>query len=49
MVSGNWGDESEMFLKSINILVRIGGGRQSMREIEMAKKIKEIDILEYNL
>ena len=45
----NWGDESEMFLNSISILVRIGGGEQSMRETEMAKNMRDIDILEYEL
>ena len=49
MVGRNWGDESETFLKSINILIRIGGGEQSIREVEMAKKMRGIDILEYNL
>lgn len=49
MVGRNWGDESETFLKSINILIRVGGGEQSMREVEMAKKMKGIDIVEYNL
>lgn len=49
IVSGNWGDESETFLKAINILVRIGGGEQSMREVKMAKKMRGIDIMEYDL
>ena len=49
MVGRNWGDESETFLEAINILVRIGGGEQSMREVEMAKKIRGIDIIEYDL
>ena len=49
LVNGNWGNESETFLNAINILVRIGGGEQSMREVEMAKKMRGIDIIEYNL
>lgn len=49
MIGDNWGDESETFLKAINILVRVGGGKQSMREVEMAKKMREIDIIEYDL
>lgn len=49
MVGRNWGDESETFLKAINILVRIGGGEQSMREVEMAKKMRGIDVMEYDL
>ena len=49
MISRNWGDESETFLKAINILVRVGGGEQSMREVEIAKKMRGIDIIEYDL
>ena len=49
MIGRNWGDESETFLKSINILIRVGGGEQSMKEVEMAKKMRRIDILEYDL
>ena len=49
IVGDNWGDESETFLNSINILVRIGGGQQSMREVEMARNMRDIDILEYEL
>lgn len=45
----NWGDESETFLNSINILVRIGGGQQSTREVEMAKNMRDVDIMEYDL
>lgn len=48
-VGSNWSDESETFLNAINILVRIGGGKQSMREVEMAKKMRGIDIIEYDL
>lgn len=49
LVGSNWGDETESFLNSINILVRIGGGKQSMREVEMTKKMRRIDIIEYDL
>ena len=49
IVGSNWGEESKSFLNSINILVRIGGGEQSMQEVEMAKKMRGVDIIEYNL
>lgn len=49
IVGDNWGDESETFLNSINILIRIGGGEQSMRETEMAKSMKGIDVMEFDL
>lgn len=45
----NWGDESETFLNSIDILIRVGSGEQSMRKVEMVKKMKGIDIMEYDL
>ena len=37
IIGQNWGDESAAFLASIDVLIRIGGGPQSMRECEMAK------------
>jgi hypothetical protein len=44
----NWGDESEKFLDSIDILIRIGGGKQSKREVAMARE-REILTIEYDL
>jgi len=38
VVGENWGDESEEFLKSIDIMVKIGGGKQSERECQTAKQ-----------
>jgi hypothetical protein len=32
IVGANWGDESETFLREIDVLVRIGGGKQSLAE-----------------
>lgn len=32
IVGENWGDESQTFLNSIDVLVRIGGGKQTMKE-----------------
>ena len=36
VVGDNWGDESETFISQLDALVRVGGGPQSMREVEMA-------------
>lgn len=44
----DWGDESETFLKNIDILVRIGGGKQSFEETEKAKQ-KKMWVYEYDL
>ncbi len=32
LVGREWGDESEAFLRFIDVLVKVGGGRQSIRE-----------------
>lgn len=32
IIGNDWGDESETFLKSIDALVRVGGGPQSIKE-----------------
>lgn len=44
----HWGDESEKFIETIDELYRIGGGEQSLKEVEMAKK-KGIPVYEYEL
>jgi len=48
VVGENWGDESKTFLNSIDILYRIGGGEQSLREVKMAKKLG-IKVIEYEI
>lgn len=48
IIGEKFGDESEDFIKTIECLVRIGGGDQSMKETEMAKK-KGITVYEYDL
>lgn len=48
IVGENWGDESETFLQSIDILVRIGGGRQSESETLKAKEIG-LKVIEKNI
>ena len=39
IVGAEWGDESSLFLDSIDLLIRIGGGKQSFAECETAKKM----------
>jgi len=43
-----WGDESKKFLDTIDVLIRIGGGKQSMEETETAKK-ENIPVYEFDL
>jgi len=38
IVGEEWGDESDTFLDYIQVLVKIGGGEQSDKEIEHAKR-----------
>ena len=47
IVGKNWGDESETFINNVDILVRIGGGPQSHKEVKIAKA-KGIPVLEYD-
>ena len=48
IVGEEWGDESETFLSMIDVLVRIGGGKQSHKETQMAKE-RGISVIEYDL
>lgn len=48
IVGDNWGDESEAFLNDIDVLVKVGGGKQSLSEIEKAKTMG-IPCFEYHL
>jgi len=48
IVGEKFGDESEKFIEYIDCLVRVGGGKQSLKETEMAKN-KEIPVYEYDL
>ena len=48
IVGDNWGDESEKFLDSIDVLVRIGGGKQSIAETKKAKEMG-IKVVEHDL
>jgi len=43
-----WGDESPTFLNSIDVLVRVGGGKQALRETA-AMKASGQPVIEYDL
>ena len=48
IVGDKWGDESETFVDYCDTFLRVGGGKQSKAEVELAKsKLKEV--LEYDL
>ena len=44
----DWGDESKTFLDNIDVLVRIGGGKQSKVETQKAKEM-QMPVYEYDL
>lgn len=48
MIGEEWGDESEKFLDSIDVLIRIGGGKQSLAEVKKAKEMC-IKVIEHEL
>jgi len=48
IIGEDWGDESETFLNSIDVLIRVGGGEQSMKEVKRAKEMK-LQVFEYDL
>lgn len=49
VISGiDWGDESPKFLDSVDVLLRIGGGVQSLYETQLANK-RGIKVYEYEL
>jgi len=48
IVGKEWGDESETFLDSIDVVIRVGGGAQSFEEVKKAKD-KGIKAYEYDL
>ncbi len=37
IIGKNWGDESETFLKYIDVLIKVGGGKQSIEEFKSFK------------
>ena len=48
IVGEDWGDESDTFLNSIDVFVKIGGGEQSKDELNKAKE-KDMKVIEYEL
>jgi len=48
IAGSEWGDESPVFLKTIDVLVRVGGGKQSHRECAEAKSMDK-EVYEFNL
>jgi predicted Rossmann-fold nucleotide-binding protein len=48
IVGENFGDESEAFIDYIDVFVRVGGGKQSMKEADMAKHSR-IPMYQYDL
>lgn len=48
IVGEQWGEESETFLNSIDVLVRVGGGKQAIRETKLASS-KGIPTMEFDL
>ena len=48
IVGEKFGDESEEFIDYIDCLVRIGGGKQSLKETEMARE-NQLPVYEYDL
>jgi len=48
VIGDNWGDESQFFIDYIDVLYKIGGGKQSIKEKQLAIE-KKIPVYEYNL
>ena len=48
IVGANWGDESPTFVESLDMMVRIGVGKQSIRETD-AVKAQGMPTFEYDL
>jgi hypothetical protein len=52
IVGNEWGDESKTFIDRIDYLIRIGGGKQSLKETQMFKEKfgdKTNRLIEYDL
>lgn len=44
----NFGDESEVFIDTIDVFVKVGGGNQSQHEMELAEA-EDMSVLEFDL
>lgn len=47
-VGETFGDESQAFIDMIDVIIRVGGGEQSKREVEMAEE-DDLSVIEYDL
>ena len=45
----HFGDESETFIDNIDVFIKVGGGKQSQQELELAEADEDLSILEYDL
>lgn len=43
-----WGDESKKFLSLLDVIIRVGGGKQSFDEVESVKE-KNLPVFEFEL
>lgn len=48
IIGKEWGDESRFFVEMLDVIIRIGGGTQSHREVEEVRKAKK-PAFEYDL
>lgn len=48
IIGANWGDESQTFLNMVDLVVRVGGGKQSYEEAQLAK-LQGKEVLEFEL
>ena len=48
IIGKEWGDESTQFLKYCDMLIRIGGGKQSLKEVDEFKKMGK-PLIEFEL
>jgi hypothetical protein len=48
IVGQSWGDESEAFLDMIDLVIRVGGGRQSRKEAHLAR-LQGKQVIEFEL
>ncbi len=48
IVGSAWGDESDAFVAAVEVLIRVGGGPQSHREVAMARALG-VEVTEYEL
>lgn len=48
IAGNNWGDESATFIDMIDVLIRVGGGRQSRHEACLAR-VQGKDVIEFEI